>query len=100
MRAVATRRRTLLRDPDGGLHDQDTGCAVELGELLDGLRSDHRFRVRLRATGADCTGEVLLEVLRLALQGSGGPDGTTPAMSLPAILFGQTPPDRRRTAPH
>jgi hypothetical protein len=89
----------LLRDPDGRLSDEDTGRTVTPGELLDGLRSDQRFRVRLRTTGVDCTSEVLLELLVLALPGFGGADPAAPAEPLRALLFGRPAPDRRGAPP-
>lgn len=91
MRPATPHRRLLSRHPDGSLSDEDTQRTVTLGELLDGLRSGHRFRVRLRTTGADCTGEVLVEVLGLALRGPGGGTGAGGAVeSLRALLFGSS----------
>lgn len=89
MRQAAPHRRLLSRHPDGRLSDEDTEREVALGELLDGLRSGHRFRVRLHTTGADCTSEVLVEVLGLALRGPGSGAGAGGAVeSLRTLLFG------------
>ncbi|WP_414944248.1 hypothetical protein [Amycolatopsis sp. cmx-11-32] len=63
-------RRLLLRDVDGGLRDPHTRCEVTIEELIDGLRAGKTFRVRRDSTGADCTGEVLGEVLRTTLFGN------------------------------
>lgn len=65
--------RTLRREHDGGLFDEESGLPVTLGELRDDVRSGRRFRVR-RAGGADCTYAVLAEVLT----------GREPAIGSPA----------------
>ncbi|WP_121006180.1 hypothetical protein [Saccharothrix australiensis] len=65
----ARARRVLLRERDGGLFDVDEQRVVDAAELLDGLRAGRRFRAHRRSTGADCTLEVLAEVLGPALSG-------------------------------
>ncbi|GAA1356840.1 hypothetical protein [Saccharothrix algeriensis] len=91
-------RRVLLRERDGSLFDVDDQRVVDAGELLDDLRAGRRFRAHRRSTGADCTVEVLAEVLGPALSGPltghGGPVD-------PLSLLGLAPrppadPGRRR----
>lgn len=55
-------RRTLVREPDGTLVDTGTNLVVDAEELLDDLKAGHRFRAH-RRNGADCTVEVLTDVL-------------------------------------
>jgi hypothetical protein len=66
--------RSLRRDSDGSLYDLTEHRQATLEELRDGLRSGRRFRVHRHDTGADCTYEVLVDVLTAAL----------PAWTLPA----------------
>lgn len=64
--------RRLFRDADGSLHDVDTRDVVAIVELIDGLRAGRRFAVHRHSTGADCTAEVLTEVLTEVVFGAGG----------------------------
>ncbi|GAA3446890.1 hypothetical protein Pve01_46460 [Planomonospora venezuelensis] len=61
-------RRLRLRN-DGELYDLDERRAVDLEELCDDVRSGRRFRAYRQHTGAECTNEVLVEILRMALPG-------------------------------
>jgi hypothetical protein len=70
--AVST--RPLRRDSDGSLYDLTHHRPVTIEELRDDLRSGRHFRAHRHDTGADCTYEVLVEVLTAAL----------PTWSLPA----------------
>jgi hypothetical protein len=59
---------------------------VSLGELLDDLRSGRPFRVTRRSSGANCTVEVLAEVLYSAI--SDAPvGGDHPAPPTPGFRF-------------
>jgi hypothetical protein len=73
----ATTRRRLLREPDGSITDAEEQRPVTLEELLDDLRSNRSFRVHRRTSGANCTVEVLAEVLYSALSGT-SPRGDRP----------------------
>jgi hypothetical protein len=66
--------RSLRRDTGGDLYDLVEQRPVSIEELRDDLRAGRRFRARHGDTGADCTYEVLIEVLAAAL----------PAWKLPA----------------
>ncbi|MBB5957166.1 hypothetical protein FHS29_003759 [Saccharothrix tamanrassetensis] len=81
-----TWRRVLRRERDGSLFDPDEQRAVTAEELLDDLRAGRRFRAHRRSTGADCTVEVLAEVLGSALSGQLlGQGGCTGPLSLPGL---------------
>jgi len=62
--------RHLVREDDGSLRDAGTRVVVTTEDLVDGLRSGRRFRVRGRGDGADRTAEVLAEVLGAILFGA------------------------------
>ena len=59
--------RALCRDSDGRLYDLEGHWPVRADELRADVRSGRRFRAYRHDTGADCTYEVLVEVLAAAL---------------------------------
>jgi polyhydroxyalkanoate synthesis regulator protein len=61
----------LQLDGDGALYDADEQRLVTLAELRDEVRNGRRFRAFRHDTGADCTYEVLANILHAAF-----PDGT------------------------
>ncbi|MFC6883858.1 MULTISPECIES: hypothetical protein [Actinomadura] len=65
--------RRLCLEADGSLSDPDEQRPVPLEELCEDVRCGRSFRAYRRRTGADCTNEVLVEVLRAVLPGQ-GPD--------------------------
>lgn len=66
--------RVLRRDSDGTLYDLEEHRPVSIEELRGDLGSGRHFRAHRHDLGADCTYEVLVEVLAAAL----------PAWTLPA----------------
>jgi hypothetical protein len=76
-------RRELVRDSDGTLRDVAEKRRIGIDELRDDLRAGRYFRARTQATDADCTHEVLGEVLRAgALPGSNAGAGLANLVSL------------------
>jgi hypothetical protein len=72
--------RQLRRESDGSLYDLGERRRISAAEIRDDIRAGRRFRAVRHDTGADCTSEVLAEVLRGALadrvgMGSGLPAG-------------------------
>jgi hypothetical protein len=59
--------RLLQRRADGSLHDAGLNRPVTLAELAEDVKDGRRFRAVRAESGASCTAEVLLEVLRAAL---------------------------------
>jgi hypothetical protein len=54
----------LRREADGSLYDIDERRWVSLSELRDEVRIGRRFRASRHDTGANCTNEVLAELLQ------------------------------------
>ncbi len=64
-------RRELVRDSDGTLRDVTDRRRIGIDELRDDLRAGRYFRARTESTDADCTHEVLGQILAAgALPGS------------------------------
>ncbi|MBG0831211.1 hypothetical protein HS041_26005 [Planomonospora sp. ID67723] len=61
------RPRRLRLKADGRLYDLDEHRHIGLDELCDDVRSGRSFRAHRQHTGAECTNEVLVEVLRSTL---------------------------------
>ncbi|MFJ3216484.1 hypothetical protein ACIPLC_11250 [Kitasatospora sp. NPDC086801] len=59
--------RRLIREENGLLADSLTGRRVSLAELADDMRNGRRFQARERASGGECTYQVLVQVLLAAL---------------------------------
>jgi PHB/PHA accumulation regulator DNA-binding domain len=72
--AAGLARRSLRRESDGSLYDLDERRRVSLGELRDEVRDGRRFRACHHETGADCTNDVLMDVLQSGVAGRGGVD--------------------------
>ncbi|MFC4906978.1 hypothetical protein [Actinomadura gamaensis] len=67
------RRRRLRREGDGRLFDLDERRFAGLAELADDIRAGRPFQAHRQGTGAECTNQVLVEVLRSALARHAGP---------------------------
>jgi hypothetical protein len=61
------RRKKVLRKNDGSLYDAGERCRITPGELRDYVRDGGLFEARRQDTGADCTYEVLQDVLGISL---------------------------------
>lgn len=61
--ASGLQRRVLLRDRDGMLYDPAQNRSVSIDEVADDVRARRFIRVKRLETGADCTYEVLAEIL-------------------------------------
>jgi hypothetical protein len=59
--------RRLCLAPDGDLYDLDEQCRVSVRELGEEVKAGRQFRVRRQGSGAECTHEVLLQVVRSSL---------------------------------
>jgi hypothetical protein len=76
-------RRELVRDSDGTLRDVAEKRRIGIDELRDDLRAGRYFRARTQSTDADCTHEVLREILLAgALPGSNAGAGLANLVSL------------------
>jgi hypothetical protein len=76
-------RRELVRDSDGTLRDVAEKRRIGIDELRDDIRAGRYFRARTQSTDADCTHEVLGEVLLAgALPGSNAGAGLANLVSL------------------
>jgi hypothetical protein len=73
----------LVRDSDGTLRDVTEKRRIGIDELRDDLRAGRYFRARTQSTDADCTHEVLGEILLAgALPGSNAGAGLANLVSL------------------
>lgn len=79
--------RVLCRHNDGSLYDRDENRRIELDELREEVRIGRRFRAYQQETDADCTNQVLVEILISALPGCGFPARAEPATALLDDLF-------------
>jgi len=61
------RRKKVLRKNDGSLYDATERRRMTTGELRDYVRDGGLFEARRQDTGADCTYEVLQDVLGISL---------------------------------
>lgn len=57
-------KRTLRREADGSLYDVDERRRVSLSELRDDVRTGRKFKASRHDSGADCTYEVLADVVK------------------------------------
>ena len=89
--AAGTLERTLSRESDGVLHDAAARRHVGLDELRQQVRAGGVFRVQDRATGGDCTFQVLAAVLGTAVP--------APVRSLLDTVSGRTSGDDSGTSP-
>ncbi|OLT29287.1 hypothetical protein BJF79_40915 [Actinomadura sp. CNU-125] len=69
---AAGRARRLRYKRDGRLFDLDERRFVDLAELADDVRTGRPFRAQRQGTGAECTNEVLVEVLRTMMSHHAG----------------------------
>jgi hypothetical protein len=61
--------RVIYRYSDGSLHDSTENRQVDVSELREVVCAGRRFRVFHHETGADCTYQVLAELLIAEVQG-------------------------------
>jgi hypothetical protein len=86
--------RILRRESDGGLYDVDERRRVSVAELRDELRTGRRFRASRHDSGANCTNEVLAEVLQAGVfpgvkgEGAGLGAGVSAGMGPLAAVLG------------
>jgi hypothetical protein len=59
--------RVLRRETDGSLYDVDERRPISVAELCDDLRAGRYFRATRSDSGANCTNEVLAEVIQGAV---------------------------------
>ncbi len=76
-------RHELVRDSDGTLRDVNDRRRIGIDELRDDLRAGRYFRARTESSDADCTHEVLCQILAAgALPGSNAGAGLAGLVSL------------------
>ncbi|MEV6823362.1 hypothetical protein [Amycolatopsis sp. NPDC051102] len=85
--ARTRKRRALQRQPNGTLFDIEANRVVDVAELLDDVKAGRRFRA-YRRNGADCTVEVLVQMLDDAMAGQ---HAGLPASGLLALLTPRPP---------
>ena len=81
--------RMLQRDRDGGLVDTTLNRSVTLAELAGDVKDGRFFRASRTETGASCTNEVLLEVLRTVIPDLAGFGAALDAVAPPSDLLDQ-----------
>ncbi|MFV2173012.1 hypothetical protein ACFHW2_24995 [Actinomadura sp. LOL_016] len=91
------RSRRLRYKADGRLFDLDERRFVELAELADDIRAGRPFRAQRQGTGAECTNEVLVEVLRSTVSHQAG-QAVAPTLFDMASWF-LRPPDEEEPRP-
>ncbi|MFB4306864.1 hypothetical protein [Actinomadura sp. GTD37] len=89
------RPRRLRRKADGRLFDLDERRFVDPAELADDVRAGRSFRAHRQGTGAECTNEVLVEVLRSTVSRHAG-QAVAPALLDMAGRLLRPPEDARR----
>ena len=67
--------RALRREADGLLYDVDEHRRVTIAELREDVQEGRRFRAVRHDSGADCTYEVLAELVGTAAVPRASPDG-------------------------
>jgi hypothetical protein len=82
--------RVLVRDADGILFDVDERRRVTAALLREELERGGRFRAHREGGGADCTYEVLAEVLRSGVGGPGGAAGELLGVLARTLMSGAT----------